>query len=209
MRALTYIVLITVVLWAGFAWEQVSAPLLVVTTPQEEPSVEMLPVSEPGPLVGSQVQLPTPPPTPAQVEYDEEYVEELEIAVHNRVNEERKAQGLGTLEYDNALAQVAAYHSTDMAQNDYFEHKDEEGCDSACRVTTAGYKWRAVGENLFLLARDQHFSVEGASALVVAGWLGSEGHRENLFEKDFTHEGVGVVIKGDSIYVTEVLALPR
>ncbi|MDP4020648.1 MAG: CAP domain-containing protein [Candidatus Adlerbacteria bacterium] len=226
MRAFLYILLIAAILWTGFAWEQASIPSLVVNTPQEEhvgatpepsssevvqeePSVEMLPASQPGPLVGSQVQLPTPPPAPAQVEYNEEYVELLEVAIHSRINEERTLAGLNTLAYDEVLAQVAAYHSTDMAKNDYFEHEDEEGCDSACRVTAAGYKWRMVGENLFLLGREEHFSVEGASALIVAGWMGSEGHRENILQPRFTYEGVGVVIKGNSIYATEVFARPR
>jgi len=204
-------------------WENAHAPVVVVTSPQEEPVQEpetsptseiVVEVAEEAPLskedtpVGAS-NLPTPPPEPKQVTYDEAYVEQLELAVHNRINEERIREGLNALEYDDVLAQVAAYHSTDMAANDYFAHEDKDGCDSACRVTSAGYKWRMVGENLFLLKREYHFSAEGASAVVVAGWMGSPGHRENMFEPDFTHEGIGVVILGDSIYVTEVLAKPR
>ena len=227
MRALTYIALIAVVVWAGFAWEQASAPIVVtveeevmepvesapadtttkVAEEQEEQEERELPPIQPGPLGAT--DLPEPPPEPPQVAYDEAYVEELELSIHGRINEERVAQGLNTLEYDETLAQVAAYHSTDMAENDYFAHEDDESCDSACRVTSAGYRWRMVGENLFLLRREDHFSAEGASAIVVAGWIGSKGHRENMFEPRFTEEGIGVVILGDTIYVTEVLTRPR
>jgi len=225
MRALLYIFLVALVLWASATWENARAPVVVTTAPVEEavPAGEqevvqeseiVVEVAEEAPLPSKNVpvgasNLPTPPPEPVQVAYDEAYVEQLELAVHNRINEERVREGLDTLQYDNVLAQVAAFHSTDMAKNDYFAHEDENGCDSACRVTAAGYKWRAVGENLFLLKREYHFSADGASAVVVAGWMGSEGHRKNMFEPDFTHEGIGVVILGDSIYVTEVLARPR
>ena len=228
MKAFVYIVLIALVLWTGFAWERAWAPApLAVSPPQEEgaaapaqetppaqtPEVETAPVvSQPGPLISSQPAPPKPQvPTvaPELVEYTEEYVEQLEQAIHDRINAERTGEGLGLLEYDDVLAEVAAFHSTDMATNNYFAHEDEEGCDSACRLTSVGYPWRVVGENLFLLKSTHRYSVADASAIIVAGWMGSDGHRKNVLEKRFTHEGVGVVVLGDSVYATELLARPR
>jgi uncharacterized protein YkwD len=43
----------------------------------------------------------------------------------------------------------------------------------------------------------------------VAGWMGSEGHRKNVLSKNFTHQGLGVVINGNALYATEVFARPR
>jgi len=225
MRALLYVGLIVLVLWASLAWEQASAPPLAVTTqevsaptstPQttvapaeEEVATEILPALEPGPLVGSQAQLPALPPEPEPVEYNEEYVAELELAIHELINAEREREDLKPLVYDEVLAEVAAYHSTNMATEDYFDHEDENGCDSACRVTSSGYKWQMVGENLFLLRHGRHLTVKDASTIIVVGWMNSDGHRANVLQPKFTHEGVGVVIKGDSIYATEVFTRPR
>lgn len=219
MKAFAYLALMVLVLWVGVAWEQAHAPAPVVDEAVETPSplqpstsatdVEVMVNATEKALPASQEPAESPAAAPKQGGYSEAFVAALELAVHNRVNAERLNQGLKVLAYDEVLAEVAAYHSTDMAKEDYFAHEDEEGCDSACRVTSAGYKWRMVGENLFLLKRSEHFSAEGASAIVVAGWMGSPGHRKNLFEEDFTHQGIGVVIKGDSIYVTEVLTRPR
>lgn len=145
----------------------------------------------------------------APVEYNEAYVEELERAVHDRINAERVRANLSILKYNDTLANVAALHSTDMAVNNYFAHEDNQGCNSACRVTNSGYDWRAVGENLFLLKSTYRYSVEDASAIIVQGWMGSEGHRRNVLEPDFTYEGIGVVINDGAIYATEVFARPR
>lgn len=223
MKAALYVLLMCVVLWAGFTWERATAPVRSTTVVSEattteqttqvvlvaEPEQEVSAVSQPIPLVSNQDTSAQLPVSANNVVYTEEYVAELELAIHARINEERQLAGLGTLKYDDTLAQIAAYHSTDMAQKEYFAHADKDGCDSACRVNEAGYKWRMVGENLFLLGRSEHFSVEGASAIIVAGWMGSPEHRENILEKKFTYEGVGVVVKGDSIYATELFALPR
>lgn len=181
-----------------------SAETIVVLTPPAPTAPET--TVETKPVVGE--RLP-PPKSSTEVQYTESYVEELERAVHDRINVERVRAGLQVLGYDDTLAQVAAAHSTDMAVKNYFAHEDENGCSSSCRVDASGYKWRAVGENLFLLKSTHRYSIEDASAIIVAGWMGSEGHRRNVLEADFTVEGVGVVTYGDSIYVTEVLARPR
>lgn len=230
MRAFVYIALIAAILWSGLAWEQAHAPIAVTrqvneaaeTQPTTEPQTSGVEVErrkeltadrkvreEQKALLGSQATIPPAVLGDEDTVYDEGYVEALETSIHVRINEERKKAGLNSLAYDKTLAEVAAYHSTDMAKEDYFAHEDEDGCNVSCRVNSAGYSWRMVGENLFMLERGDHFSVEGASALIVAGWMGSEGHRKNILQPRFTYEGIGVVIRGDAIYATEVFARPR
>ncbi len=215
--------ILLVIFFIALPW-RLAAPVIERTViepvPQEVVAEKVAPVAKEDPVIAEVQTKPSvavTQPAPAQthlvpqnsVEYTEEYVEELEKAIHIRINAERVNQGLNELTYNDFLAQIAASHSTDMAEENYFEHADENGCTVSCRVTNAGYDWRMVGENLFLLGRQEHFTVEGAAAVVVAGWMGSPGHRKNLFEKDFKQEGIGVVIKGDAIYVTEVLTRPR
>lgn len=219
MRALLYLVLMALVLWAGTAIEDARAPQPAAHSAEEEtaalpqsPELGATPAGgeatsvEPPPLVGAP---PSSQSGTANIEYTEEYVELLEQAVHEHINVERARAELKLLKYDEDLATIAGAHSTDMAENDYFAHEDEKGCTSACRLDKAGYEWRWVGENLFLLRGTYRYTVDEAAAITVAGWMGSEGHRKNVLSKNFTYEGVGVVITDDSIYVTELLAQPR
>lgn len=165
--------------------------------------VQTTPITVVNPPVSKPVQ------ESSAITYTEEFIAALEKAIHDRINVERVRTGLGILEYDEVLAKVAGLHSTDMAKENYFNHSDENGCTSSCRVTNAGYEWRMVGENLFLLKSTNRYSVEDASAIIVAGWMGSEGHRKNVLEKGFTEEGLGVVVFGDSMYATQVFARPQ
>jgi uncharacterized protein YkwD len=200
---------------------QLVAPVVeraVITTPEAlldpaDTTEEQAPASQEVVVQAKPLSVTNPPP-PTQpaakpVEYTEEYIEALEQAIHDRINAERARLGLDILAYDDLLARVSALHSADMAKENYFAHADENGCTSSCRVTNAGYEWRTVGENLFLIKSTYRYSVEDASAIIVQGWMGSEGHRHNIVNKDFTVQGMGVVILGDSIYATEVLARPR
>jgi uncharacterized protein YkwD len=41
---------------------------------------------------------------------------------------------------------------------------------------------------------------------VVDGWMGSEGHRENLLKRGFDRQGIGVAITaGGKVFVTQNL----
>ena len=195
-------------------FEEPEGEAIAEETEVETEVVESAAAVEPGPLeanppapepilVGSTEQAEPP------IQYTEEYVELLEQAVHEKINVERVREGLDILTYDEILAEVAGGHSTDMAKNNYFAHEDDDGCTSSCRVNAAGYKWRFVGENLFLLRSEHRYTVEDAAAIIVTGWLGSEGHRKNVLNKNFTTEGVGVVVLGNTLYATEVFAKPR
>ena len=47
-----------------------------------------------------------------------------------------------------ALERAAVDHSQEMATRDYMDHIGHDGSSPADRVTRAGYKWSAIGENL-------------------------------------------------------------
>jgi uncharacterized protein YkwD len=47
---------------------------------------------------------------------------------------------------------------------------------------------------------------ERIAASTLKEWMGSEGHRQNILEKKFTREGVGVAIASDDkVYITQLL----
>ncbi len=89
------------------------------------------------------------------------------------------------LRWQPTLQSIAAGHSRDMAQRNYFDHSSPEGRGVAQRASAARYKYRLVGENLAGGDRD----IAGA----VRGWLDSPAHCENLMNPKFVEVGVACV----------------
>jgi len=102
------------------------------------------------------------------------------------------------LAWSDALAQVALVHSRDMAARNYFDHVDPAGATVAQRATRAGYRWQVVGENIA--------AGQGSARQVVAGWLASPGHCENIMSREFVDMGAAYAINPHSameIYWTQ------
>lgn len=123
---------------------------------------------------------PTPPPTPQQSP-----AEEL-IAL---INAERASRGLPPLTAHPILTAVAQAHSQDMVTRDFFGHTNPDGLDPCQRMTRAGYRWYACGENIA--------AGFPTAAMVLMIWLNSDGHRANLLSPYFTEIGVGYAQGGD------------
>lgn len=90
-----------------------------------------------------------------------------------------------------------------MARHDYMDHTGRDGSTPAQRVTRSGYRWKTVGENLAsgVMTADE----------VVAGWLGSPHHCENLMNARFTQMAVAYAVNPASrggIYWTQVFGTP-
>jgi uncharacterized protein YkwD len=82
----------------------------------------------------------------------------------------------------DTLASVALGHAADMANHGYFEHQDLSGRSPADRVRAVGYAEKLVGENIA-------YGPENADE-VVAGWLASPGHCENIMDPRFAEMGI-------------------
>jgi uncharacterized protein YkwD len=108
------------------------------------------------------------------------------------------------LTLSGTLGSVALGHAADMAQHDYFEHRDLTGASPADRVRAVGYRERLVGENI----------AYGPKSLeeVVQGWLDSPGHCENIMDPRFVEMGIAYAT-GQSgrhgLYWVQVLAEPQ
>ncbi|HEY6823093.1 MAG TPA: CAP domain-containing protein, partial [Steroidobacteraceae bacterium] len=108
------------------------------------------------------------------------------------------------LALSGSLGNVAYGHATDMAEHDYFEHRDLNGQSPADRVRAVGYREKVVGENIAYGPK----SVEE----VVQGWLDSPGHCENIMDPRFAEMGIAYA-SGRSgrhgLYWVQVLAEPQ
>jgi uncharacterized protein YkwD len=100
------------------------------------------------------------------------------------------------------LNEAAAGHARDMARRKYFEHRGSDGSQPKDRVLRAGYHSRLTGENIA-------FGPESAEE-VVAGWLASPGHCENIMDPRFQNIGVGLATgkKRGQIYWVQNFGAP-
>ncbi|MCK9801536.1 CAP domain-containing protein [Pseudomonas sp. MAFF 302030] len=90
------------------------------------------------------------------------------------------------LAWNPSLATAAEAHTRDMANNNYFDHKDRQGGTPGDRAELAGYVGQAIGENI---AAGQDTAVK-----VVDGWLASPGHCANLMNPSFRELGAAYAV---------------
>jgi uncharacterized protein YkwD len=127
---------------------------------------------------------------------DEIQLTEDEQALVDLTNAERKKadKGLQPLKVNARLMAAARKHAANMAAQDKMEHVLDEK-NPADRAKAAGYKYRALGENIAKGDREP----KG----VVAGWMDSPPHRENILKDAYTEIGVAVAKneKGERYWV--------
>ncbi len=133
----------------------------------------------------------------------------FEIRVVELTNQERAANGCAVaLVMNDKLHQAAHDHNADMIARDFFSHTNPDGEGPAERLAEVGYNWSWLGENIA--------AGYPSSEAVMAGWMGSAGHRANILNCNFTEIGVGYVYAADDPgteqwhhYWTQVFARPR
>ena len=140
--------------------------------------------------------------------------EEIELRIHELVNESRNKSGARNLEFDPKLAQIARAHSQDMIDRNYYSHYTPEGLDATARGEKEGYTCyrefglyaqEGLGENLAQPGRGW-LSVEDLAEKTFRIWYNSQAHRENMNERDYAREGIGVAFtEWGYAYVTQNL----
>jgi uncharacterized protein YkwD len=106
--------------------------------------------------------------------------------------------------WNDALALSSRLHSEDMAHYNYFSHQGRDGSSPAQRAERAGYRYRAIGENI---AAGQTEPEEA-----MAGWIKSPGHCANLMNPAYTEMGAAFAVDRKSemgVYWTQEFASPR
>jgi uncharacterized protein YkwD len=121
------------------------------------------------------------------------------------VNQERANNGgLPPLAWNTECADCAFQHSRDMDERNFFAHTNPDGESPFDRMAAMGISYSAAGENIA--------AGYGTPANVMAGWMGSAGHRANILSTNFTEIGIGVRVSGGgsmySDYWTQVFRRP-
>lgn len=180
-----------------------AAPALSEAAAVAEPFV-LSSAAPPPPLV-QQVKAPA---TSTHTKTPDEIATEIAQKVFEKTNAERVKNKLRPLALDTKLATISRAHSADMLAKNYFNHTNQEGCNSACRAKNAKYGYSIIGENIFLMGGFE-LTPDDESSVIVQGWMGSAGHRANILQSKYTHTGVGVAINGGKVYITVMYSKPR
>ncbi len=119
-------------------------------------------------------------------------------------NQERAKLGLQAVTEDSRLDAAAAAKAQNMFAENYWAHYSPSGKDPWGFIQGAGYQFSYAGENLA-----RNFS---ASPEVVAAWMASPTHRDNIVNTHYTNIGVAIAegkINGtDTILVVQEFGRP-
>ena len=117
----------------------------------------------------------------------EEYIADEEKEVIRLVNNERAKAGIALLEMDISLMQSCNIRAEELTIRFSHERPNGESCFS---VIT--FESKASGENIACGQPDANS--------VMTSWMNSEGHRNNILNPNFTHIGVGYMLKNNTAY---------
>ena len=143
----------------------------------------------------------------------------LARAVHDRINRDRRRQGLPTFRWDAALGRIAGKHSRDMARRKFFGHTSPDGTGPAQRYLQARYACgitvdgvlRSGAEVIYRHAPDNAEravtgGVQSAGDIIgaaIEAWMRSEEDRTNVLSPHWQREGVGIFMTPDgAVYMT-------
>lgn len=146
---------------------------------------------------------PTPTPAPTAVATTAPVTPATVQRIVDLTNAERARAGLAPLALDAELTRAAEIQSGNMARLDVMSHTLPGTAQPglADRAAAVGYRYASMGENIA-------YNYGGADE-VVAGWMGSPGHRANILNPNFTQIGVAVATNAaGQPYYTQVFGAP-
>lgn len=114
---------------------------------------------------------------------------------------ETKGQAL-PLQWDPRLAAVAKNHSEEMASTGTFSHVAMDGSLPMNRVSKAGIRWLATGENIAKAS-----TLSQAEGLFMNEPKFQPNHRGNILDTNYNRVGIGIAVGPDgSLYITQEFA---
>lgn len=153
--------------------------------------------------------------TPQTTQAPNVTITDAEEAIHERVNDVRKANGSGFLDWEPELQGIARDHSEDMIARDYFDHVDPNGntwddryraADYRCAVQASGAVLDG-GENIARIAYDEAPDPDTIANDVVSSWSNDSSTRSDLLATYWNVEGIGVAVlnhaDGVTVYATQ------
>jgi uncharacterized protein YkwD len=85
---------------------------------------------------------------------------------------------------NDSLQRAARLHSHDMVERMFFHHINPDGDGPDDRIEREGYEWSAWGENI---------ATGSTAEQVMALWMDSEGHCNNIMSSAFDEIGIGYI----------------
>lgn len=101
---------------------------------------------------------------------------------------------VGLVSWNDRLSAAAAAHARDMVTVNFFSHDGSDGLGVSDRADSAGYDWRAIGENIAAGQLD----IEE----VHQGWLASPGHCRNIMNGLYTEVGADCLSNSNTDFGT-------
>ncbi|MGH9948370.1 MAG: CAP domain-containing protein [Pyrinomonadaceae bacterium] len=116
------------------------------------------------------------------------------------MNAQRQANGLGALQWDEELADLARLHARNMSEGKFFSHRGLDGTTVDQRAARLGIKWTGIGENIAALRGH-----DDPASYAVEKWMNSNSHRKNILYGAWRTSAIGA-FEGDdgTIYFTQV-----
>ena len=117
-----------------------------------------------------------------------------EQELFHAVNQERRAHGLPSLQWDEALANAARTHAQRMAQQGTISHQLSGEPNLLTRAKAAGAHFSWLSENVD----------EGPNASAIhQSFMKSPQHRANILDTDMDSAGIGVADRNGQLYAVE------
>lgn len=134
-------------------------------------------------------------------------VSQFEQEILRLTNHERSQYGLPALQNEPGLVTLARRHTVNMVQKNFFAHRDPWGDEVSGRKSKYYPELLVsnIGENLGKFTNSRlAFKPEE----VVTGWMNSPTHRAQILDRDYTHIGIAIMIKGTDMFATQNFASP-
>jgi uncharacterized protein YkwD len=119
-------------------------------------------------------------------------------AVLAELNAERANHGLPALKLNCKLVSAAHTHNLAMAKANKLSHQLSGEAALGSRVSAAGYRWSAVGENVAYNSRRSEGGVLAVQKAMYSEKPPDDGHRRNILSKTYVDVGIDVI--NDSVH---------
>jgi uncharacterized protein YkwD len=118
-----------------------------------------------------------------------------ERAFLDLINDYRNQKGVGALSLQDQLGAASEFHSQDMAQKNYFNHRLSNGDSPEQNMERFGYtNWTHTGENI---AAGTNYDT---AREVMKAWQDSPEHNKNMLNGAFKEIGIGRAFDANSKY---------
>jgi uncharacterized protein YkwD len=142
--------------------------------------------------------------------------QQTESYLYGLLNQDRASNGVGLINLDSGLSNVARAHSCDLYQHDGqswpgWPHFGSDSSSPFSRMANGGYgmpPYRTEGENV---GWSQGYPSAQAAAQAIDAQMmaeppGQENHRANILNSAFSIVGVGIIVQNGWVWITEDFA---